>query len=153
MKFKSLLLTAFLAIFLFPVQSFACACCAEPGFYSIWTGKPDRYYLEVLEKINFAENAKLYLNAAGFDSIKGLDALTKNPAASELGKFSLTDIFAAKTWKLNFKADNGKTGTLILPLPAQMVSFKVDIHDSDKRNNGSGSIKRESKFIIVAMQK
>ena len=107
MKFRlSVLLFVLSALVLFPINSFACACCAENNFYSIWTGKPDGYYLEVLEKVNFAQEAELYLDAAGFETIKGLEELSKNSEENDLSKFILNDSFAAKTWKLNFQASN-----------------------------------------------
>ncbi len=131
----ALILIAISAIFLVPLNVLACACCAEKGFYSIWTGKPDGYNLEVLEKINFAENAELYLNAAGYDDIKGLPSISAESEGNELWKFNLVDSFIAKTWKFDFKDANGKTGSFRLPLPTKMVSFKVDIHDGDEANN------------------
>jgi len=133
-------------LLVFPAASFACACCAERGFYSIWTGKPNGYYLEVLKKIKFAQDAELYLDAAGFDAIKGLESLTKNNSEIDLGIFNLTDSFKAKTWKLNFKAKNGKAGTLVLPLPAQMLSFKVDIHDSNAETTNEPLLYKEWRF-------
>jgi hypothetical protein len=97
----SLFLFIIVAVFLVPLNAFACACCAEKGFYSIWTGKPDGYNLEVLENIKFAERAALFLDAAGYDDIKGLATISS--AASEgndLSKFDLVDSFLAKTGNL-----------------------------------------------------
>lgn len=147
MKFRSTLLVVLLTVFfIFPSDTFACACCSEEGLYSIWTGKPDGYYLEVLEKVKFAEQAELYVDAAGFEEIKGLTGLNENSGEMDFSNFGLTNSFMAKTWKLNFKAKNGKTGTLVLPLPAQMVSFKADIHDSQKSAGGGPLLYKEWRF-------
>jgi hypothetical protein len=147
MKFRLTLLPVLLTVFfIFPSDAFACACCSENGFYSIWTGKPDGYYLETLEKIKFAADAELYVDAAGFEQIKGLEAMTKNSEETDLWQFGLTDSFLAKTWKLNFKAKNGKTGTLVLPLPTQMVAFKADIHDGKTSGGGGPLLYKEWRF-------
>lgn len=144
MKFRSTLLLVLLTVFfIFPTDAFACACCSEDGTYSIWTGKPDGYYLETLGNMKFAKDAELYMDAAGFDNIKGIAGMTDD---IDFLKFGLTDSFMAKTWKMNFKAKNGKTGTLVLPLPAQMVSFKADIHDGEKSGGGGPLLYKEWRF-------
>lgn len=146
MKFRLSVLLFVLTTFVFaPINVFACACCSENGFYSISTQKPDNYNIEILGQIKFAENAELYLDAAGFDDIKGLETLTKD-SVEDVSRFSLTNLFAAKNWKLNFKSSNGKTGALILPLPTQMVSFKVDIHDGKKSGGGGPLLYKEWRF-------
>ncbi len=67
-----------------------------------------------------------------FEIVKGLTGIGENPDNFDFSEFGLTDSFAAKTWKLNFKAKNGKTGTLVLPVPSQMLTFKADIHEGKK---------------------
>lgn len=137
MKSYTLLFSLLLSIFiLFPSDTFACACCAERGFYSIQTVKPDDYYLDILQKIQFAENTELYLGAGDFGSVRGLETLINANSEFGLETFSLTDAFNAKTWRLNFKSKNGKTGTLVLPMPAQMLQFKADIHDNSDKGLG-----------------
>jgi hypothetical protein len=56
----------------------ACACCAEPGTYEIWTTKLDSYKLEILKQIEFSKRAELFMTEAGFDSIKGLSAIERD---------------------------------------------------------------------------
>jgi len=147
MKFRlSVLFLVVTFLMTAPVNSFACACCSEDGLYSIWTGKPDGYNLEVLQDIKFAQDPQLYMDAAGAENIKGLESLTAAAEDIEYWKFNLTDSFATKTWKLNFKAYNGKTGTLVLPLPAQMVSFKADIHDGKTSGGGGPLLYKEWRF-------
>lgn len=135
LRIKSIPIILFLAL-LSPVNALACACCTNYGFYSLWTGKPDGYYLEVLEGMEFAEEAQVYMDALGFEGIKGLEPLFKVQEAKELTKFNIIDLFEANTWTFKFTAANGKTGNLRLPLPTKMVSFKVDIHDSDSGGGG-----------------
>lgn len=132
MKKVSLFMIALFALVAFlPLKALACACCAEPGEYNISTVKPDQYKLGLLGEMKFDEAAELYLNAGGFDDVKGLNSIKASYEANESTDFfSLGNVFAAKTWKFNFKTKDGKTGTLNLPLPAQMLSFKADIHDS-----------------------
>lgn len=148
---KNLLTAFFIAasIFAFAAEISACACCAEPGTYSIWTGKPDDYELGILREIKFDEKALLYLTEADFEIIKGLDEIKKDFTnetwAATAGEFGLTNSFAAKTWKLNLKTKSGKTGTLILPMPARMLTFKVDIHDG-KSGGGGPLLYKEFRF-------
>ncbi len=129
---------------------FACACCAETGTYSIWTGKADGYYLDVVNGIKFDQKAYLYMTEAGFDSLKGLSEIQKDFESdswtASSGAFDLTGSYAAKSWKLNFKTPTGKTGTLNLPVPAQMLTFKVDIHDGKTSGGGGPLLYKEFRF-------
>lgn len=132
------------------IEISACACCAEPGTYSIQTGKPDGYYLEILKEIKFDENANLYLTEADFEIIKGLDEIKKDfnneSWVATAGELGLTNSFAAKTWKFNLKTKSGKTGTLTLPIPARMLTFKVDIHDGKTIGGGGPLLYKEFRF-------
>ncbi|CAN5813515.1 hypothetical protein BH20ACI4_BH20ACI4_20410 [soil metagenome] len=144
--------TVFCVLFLLLIlqsNAFACACCAEPGTYSIWTGKADGYYLDVVNGIKFDEKAYLYMNEAGFEAIKGLSEIGKDFESdswvASAGQFDFKGSYAAKMWKLNFKTKSGKTGTLNLPMPAQMLTFKVDIHDG-KTSGGGPLLYKEFRF-------
>ena len=136
--FILLLLTAFTLIT--PNSALACACCAEPGTYSIWTGKTDKFYIDILREIEFDKDAYLYMTEAGFDSIKGLSSIEQEynngSWVATPGDFDLLNTFNGKIWTFTLKTPKGKTGTLRLPIPTQMVAFKVDIHDEDNRPNG-----------------
>lgn len=149
MKKLSLAFCSLLLIFSFYNSASACACCAETGTYSIWTGKPEGYYLDVVSGIKFGKESFLYTTEAGFDAIKGLGDLEKDLESPDwvasAGTFDFTASYAAKTWKLNFKTKSGKTGTLDLPLPAQMLTFKVDIHDG-KGGGGGPLLYKEFRF-------
>lgn len=124
----------FAFVLLFTSESYACACCAEKGDYSISTLTPDKSKIELLTQMNFNGAAELYTNAAEFEAIKGLKSIQASYEAHNWETtpdfFTLENMFAAKRWKFNFTTADGKKGTLDLPLPAQMLSFKADIHDT-----------------------
>lgn len=141
MKRRNIFFPIFALVLLLFVQSavFACACCAEPGTYSIWTGKPDAYYLSVIRDIEFDKPADLYMTEAGFESIRGLDQIRKEYEADNwtaLSHFDLAASFTNKLWRFNLKTPKGNAGTLVLPMPTQMLTYKVDIHDEENRPNG-----------------
>jgi len=148
---KRFLPAVFAVIFLMSLASnaSACACCAEPGTYMIWTGKPDDYVSGLLGEMKFDKAAELYMTEAGFDSITGLGDIQKEYESdswtAEAGGFDLVNEFTKKTWKFTLKTPGGKTGTLSLPMPTQMVQFKVDIHDT--KDEGLGvSLYKEFRF-------
>ncbi|MCD9188599.1 MAG: hypothetical protein LUM44_19430 [Pyrinomonadaceae bacterium] len=137
MKKISLLFVALLVFnLIFASEAFACACCAERGEYRISTAKPTEYEIGLLQDMKYAESAELYTDAAGFDSIKGLNGIIKGYEAfdwsSSTEYFSLTNSFAAKKWKFSFKTADGKNGVLTLPMPTSMVQFAADTHENDK---------------------
>jgi len=128
---------AVLMFFLLPSGAFACACCAEPGTYSINVKKPDKSELDELKKISFG-TANLFMTAAGEDNIKGISAPGEN--------YSLNGLFQSNAWKLNFTDDKGKTGMLNLPMPTSMVAFAADIHDGKEGGAGGPLLYKELRF-------
>jgi hypothetical protein len=90
--------------------------------------------------MKFDAAAALYMTEAGFDGMKGLESIEKDYESESWvaspEEFSLANSFAAKTWKFTFKTPTGKSGILTLPMPAQMLSFKVDIHDGSDQGLG-----------------
>ena len=144
---RLVLIALFVSVLFLPLDAFACACCAEPGEYIISTEKPDDYKLGLLKELKFEDAANLFMTEAGFDAIKGLSGIAKdydsNDWVASPQFFGLNNIFAAKTWKFNFKTKKGKNGTLVLPLPTQMLSFKADIHDLQE---GEVSLYKEWRF-------
>ncbi len=125
---------------IFPSNAMACACCAEPGTYMIRTGKASEYELGLLREMTFDGEATLFMTEAGFDGIKGLSEAEMGMEAEgwtgSVQDFDIANTFVAKTWKFNFEASTGKSGILTLPMPAQMLQFKVDIHDNKDRGLG-----------------
>ena len=123
MKIYTLLMVAFIiATFAFPSQALACACCAEPGTYSISTKKPTNLKLDELKRIRFAD-ANIFASPAFPDDIKGISSPVEN--------YSLNASLADNLWKFNFKNDANKSGTLNLSKPLSMVAYSADIHDGD----------------------
>jgi hypothetical protein len=102
----------------------------------IYTGRPEKFQIDLLKEVEFKDQASLFMTEAGFDSIKGLSAIEKEFDDPSFGDFDLVSTFTGKAWTFSFKTPKGKTGTLKLPLPTQMVTFKVDIHDEEDRPNG-----------------
>jgi hypothetical protein len=128
----------------------SCACCAEPGTYEIWTGRPNDYEIELLKDIKFDEKAFLYMTDAGFDSIKGLSAIEKefddDSWIASPGGLDLVNTFTGRMWTFTIKSPKGKTGTLKLPMPSQMLEFKVDIHDGVESGGGGPLLYKEFRF-------
>ena len=128
MKIRLLFTFALLAnVFIFPSDAFACACCADAGFYSISSRKPASYELDELKRIQF-KTASLFMNAAGEDNIKGINTIGEN--------YTLNGLLQNNSWKFNFKDDAGKAGTLSLAKPLSILVFMADIHDKPNGRNG-----------------
>jgi hypothetical protein len=115
-------------------NALACACCVEEGTYLIRTSKPDNFILGILDGMKFDNKAELYMTEAGFDMVKGLPEVGKeyesNSWTPGADQFDFVNEFTKKTWKFTLKTQGGKIGTLTLPVPTQVVQFKVDIHDT-----------------------
>ncbi|MCA1608349.1 MAG: hypothetical protein LC730_02680 [Acidobacteria bacterium] len=148
---KRLLTVIFSIIVLLALSpaALACACCAETGHYSIWTGKPDKYYTGLLDEMKFDQKAFLYMTEADFEVIKGLNEIKKDYESQSwvatAGEFDLVNVFTARTWKFTLKTKSGKTGVLTLPRPPKMLIFKVDIHDGSDQGLGP-SLYKEFRF-------
>ncbi|MEP7077322.1 MAG: hypothetical protein ABI878_16070 [Acidobacteriota bacterium] len=130
------------------VSALACACCAEPGTYSIWTGKPNNYQTGLLKDIEFQKDAALYMTEAGFDGIKGLRGIQKEYESDSWtatpGEFNLTNPFKSSAWRFQLETKGGRSGTITLPLPAKMLIFKADIHD--RPENSEITLYKEFRF-------
>ena len=132
------------AIFAFiaasPAALLACACCAEPGTYFISTYKPGKFEIDLMRDFRFEKKSNLYMTEAGFDMVEGLDDISKEAEiaafAQTYDEFDLVNGFTGRQWKFEMRSAGGKSGTLTLPVPAQMVNYKVDIHDQENRPNG-----------------
>lgn len=148
MKHLFVMLFAVVCLLAFAGNALACACCAEEGTYSIWTGKPSEGDVAILDSMRFDKKTKLFMTEAGFDSIKGLSEVEKeDEVAGGMwdGNFDLVNEFTNKTWKFTLKTPKGKTGVLTLPMPTQMVQFRVDTHDSEPGGLGP-SLYKEFRF-------
>ncbi|CAN5587502.1 hypothetical protein BH18VER2_BH18VER2_07650 [soil metagenome] len=56
----------------------------------------------------------------------------------------------AKRWRLTFRGENGKSGTLTLPIPARMTAYAADIHDKENIRARSPLLYKELRFEGVA---
>lgn len=131
-----LFLSLLLLIWILPSSAFACACCVEPGHYSIRTAKPKSYEIEELKKIKF-NTAELYMTAAGDDFIKGINPLGES--------FTVNALLNGAVWSFNFKDNNQKTGKLDLTKPISMVEFMVDLPSKEKQT-GETRVYKEWRF-------
>ncbi len=137
-KFQCFALSCLLLIvWIFPSSAFACACCAEPGHYSIRTSKPSVYELEELGKLKF-RNAELYTDAGYPETIKGINPLGES--------FSVEGLLNGKIWAFNFKDNNQKTGKLDLTKPLSMVEYMVDLPSASVENQGETKLYKEWRF-------
>jgi hypothetical protein len=135
MKNSQIAAAALFLILAFSVNAIACACCAEPGVHSTWSGKLDGYRLDVLQEMKFGKTANLYMTEAGSDGVRGLDSIVAEINSNELPPMSLIDEFNGNVWKLNFKTSRGTAGTLSLKRPPSFTVFKVDLHDTPSGQN------------------
>ncbi len=110
--------------------AFACACCVNPGFYQISTGKPSTTELDMFRDLKFGLPANFYMSEAGFDSIRGLGELKADEEAGRSIGLSVETTFSGRSWRFTVKTDAGREGTLVLPVPSTMVRYKVDLHDN-----------------------
>jgi hypothetical protein len=137
MKSVSLLFSLFIVFgLLFPSDAFACACCADAGYYSISTRKPQKLELDELRRIRFAD-AGLF-TTAGEDTILGI-----NPVGES---YTLNGLMQSSQWKFNFKDNTGKSGALNLTAPLSMVDYAVDIHDAPEGGTGEPVLYKEWRF-------
>jgi hypothetical protein len=126
MRIRALLFFIFAVVILFsPPNALACACCADAGTYVISTKKPTNFEFGELAKIKFA-TANLFTTPAYPEDLKGINSEGEN--------FSLGGSLQGNLWKLNFKEEQNKSGTLNLTKPISMVAFMADLHDS--KDNG-----------------
>lgn len=133
-------LTVWMLTLLLAGNALACACCSEPGTYYLGTIKPDSYHLDVVKQFTFAPKADLYMTEAGFETIQGLGPLEaefETSSGSWTEDFSLAGAFVnSRAWRFTLRSPKGSVGTLVLPMPLKMVTYGVDIHDSEESGLG-----------------
>ncbi|HUF02686.1 MAG TPA: hypothetical protein VMM38_00770 [Aridibacter sp.] len=126
-----------------------CACCAEKGTYFSSTSAIDEYERDILSKMKFAPAASLYLDAAGFEVVNGLEALQKiyesSETASEFDEIKLRASVGSSFWMLTFSLDNA-VGALTLPFPAEREYYAADIHDGKDSSGGGPLLYKELRF-------
>lgn len=133
----SLFLCLFTLILFAPTDAFACACCADPGFYKIGVQKPGSFEVDELKKLKF-QDAQIYSNAGFPDNINGLDPISE--------RYKVSASVNAYEWNFTLKDKNGKEGTLELKMPKSFVDFAVDTRNGEKGGAGSVVLYKEWRF-------
>lgn len=110
-------------------SALACACCAEPGTYSVFTGRMPAFERDLLKDMKFGPAAELYTTAASYDDIKGLKEVIQESETTSSDELDLVDAFTGSTWTLQFMTGGERKGSLVLPRPTLMTSRKVHIPD------------------------
>jgi hypothetical protein len=106
------------------LDALACACCTDPGEYRLTPNHPvGEYERAQLDGMKFASAARLYLTDAGEEAVKGLKSISQTNTVSA--------VLEPKRWRLTFRAEDGQTGILTLPVPSKMTTFAADIHDKE----------------------
>ena len=127
----------FLIILIVPGEVFACACCAETGYYKIGVSKPMDFQLSELKKLNFADS-NIYSDAGFPENIRGIE-----PVAEQYS----VNAKIADDWMFTFTDNNGRTGTLNLKNPKEIVTFAVDTRQREpKKNTGDVTLYKEWRF-------
>lgn len=112
----------------------ACACCSDPGTYSLRTAPMTEFEFSQLEDIEFAK-AELYITDASDEEAKGITG--KADSCTVQAKLE------RKQWALIFRNEEGKTGTLKLSIPTKLTDFDADIHDGKKSAGGGPLLYKE----------
>lgn len=111
-----------------PQAARACACCADPGTWFERTETLETFQFETLNDLDLGSQADLYLTAAGFEGIEGIDS----PQPS----YRLSKSNNGRSWNLRFINENGETaGNLSFYLPGDAVYFGTDMFDDPRPDN------------------
>jgi len=132
MRFLLALVAAFL---LLPASAFACACCAERGYWSSATGRIDAYELGELERVRFAPSATTYVGAAGLEGVSGI--------APPSARYRLVQRRTGRRWTLLLTAPGGRRGTLRFLVPRAAELFAADLRDGRSSAGGGPLLYKE----------
>ena len=113
----------------------ACACCVNRGHYERGRMRANEFYTSLLSDIKLGKAAELYMTEAGFEGIKGLPEIAKDEAAGRETELRVSSSFTKRRWQISINAGLGRSGTLLLPMPASFTKHAVDIDGVD---NGLG---------------
>jgi hypothetical protein len=105
----------------------ACACCANQGERYEGGRALEVYEREELGKIRLATQARLSLNEADFDDIKGI--------VRPEGEYEVKLDRTPSRWTFTFKAPDGRMGRLAIPSPRTARLFEIDPRVSFDRND------------------
>jgi hypothetical protein len=122
-------------------RALACACCSDPGSRDDSVQTVTQYYRDQIRGMEFAPEARLFMTDAGEDQVKGISAIADT--------YRLTAKVEDKQWRLTFRTEDGKSGTLILPIPAKVGTFHVDPRDGKKSGGGGPLLYKEWRWAGV----
>ena len=109
-----------------------CACCADDGE---WYQRAERLTADMrkeLNRVNFSE------------ATNGMSGAEDAPFSE--GKFELTRSNDLRHWQLKYVGDQGKNGSLSLPVPLRLVNFGADVHDGQQGGGGGPLLYKEWRF-------
>ncbi|BAZ31539.1 hypothetical protein NIES4074_40120 [Cylindrospermum sp. NIES-4074] len=121
--------TSLAMLLMFPAKVYACACCANAGTWSESSQKISDYEFNEINRLQFSPIAKI--NQTQRDENVGISSNSAN--------YTFSLVKNQRRWNLQFKDEQGKTGTLTLTIPANAVSFKTDLYDN-KQGGGGGPL-------------
>lgn len=93
-----------------------CACCSEEGEWYQRAGRVDGAQLVQLDRVRFSSTASTYLP----------------PASDEVNlsqSYTLSHVREGRRWRLRFRDEHGKTGTISFVIPPSAVFFGADLYD------------------------
>ncbi len=129
-KKTSLVCLTIMILLAVSTSALACACCAERGTYSVWTGVAKSFQTDILKDMKFGDAAELYITEAGFETIRGIGVVEKDFESMSDSTFNLGETYANNTWRLTFKTPTGRIGSLVLPRPSRMTMRNIHIPDN-----------------------
>jgi hypothetical protein len=134
----SAILIVLAMLLMLPARAYACACCFNEGEWHQKSNTVDDYHFNEIDRLVFKPAANLYMTEAGEDMIQGMSTVSES--------YQVTLAKAQRRWTLTFKDAAGKTGTLTFSIPARMVSFTVDMHDSETPGGAGPGLYHEWRF-------
>jgi hypothetical protein len=111
-----------------------CACCADPGVWSLETREIADHEMKELNRL-MLDSADFYATDAWPDGVSGVSA-PENPFVQS-GYFIVSIVREQQNWKLFFKTSKGDKGVLVLTMPGAATFFDADLEalPKSKRQN------------------
>ena len=126
MKKYSILL-AFVFLVSVPIDAFACACCAERGFFLSRNSEFDKFLGDEIKKLG-PSSATLYTDAAYPENIEGF--------GSDATEFKVSSPFGNGVWEYGLGDTDGKNGVISLVKPTRVSRLMFDNDPlNEKRTN------------------
>jgi hypothetical protein len=129
-----LLLILFLSLpALIPEKARACACCASWGDWFERKERLLKYQLDILNELKFSK-AKIYFS----------DVYSKGLAISNTDETANVSLSRVRgIWKMAFKTNSGRQGTLTFSLPPAATMFGADPRDGQQGGGGGPILYKE----------